>query len=180
MHQHVRPIQRILATNSSASAFASKVPTLTKPVNDGVLDLANDSGIIAVQKMKLWAVGVGSANDAFSVRVWGWSKLAAGPSGNRDVWIPSVLAELAFILGATTGVAGTRFPATELIADTVTIVTEGTITEPTTRQGNIYTYSPAGDLVAFALVPLQGFELVEFDFDQTTNTPTMNALVSLY
>lgn len=180
MEKCIQPMRRVLAANANSSAFTAKVPTTTKPVNDGVIDLAGEGGLVTSEFVKIWAVGVGADNDAFSVRLTGWSKLKGTTSTTRDLWVPSVLGELGCVLSARVGVAGTLVPATERFSDTFTIVTEGTITQLTTREGTIVTYSPAADIIGFALVPVVGFDLLEFDFDQTTNTPTMNVLVSLY
>jgi hypothetical protein len=169
----VRQFRRAKTTNSSGG-FTAKVPVLIKPANDGVIDLVQDGNTIP-GTLKIMAVGVGSDNDAMAVRLWGWT-LVGGPGATLPVWVPVLIAELNFVLSTTVGVAGTVVPATERIADTVTIVTEASITAATTRQGEVLLTSPATQLPALALVPLRGFELVEFDFDDTVGTPTMNAL----
>lgn len=180
------PLKRAFAANKT-SGFTAKTATLAEPVNDGVIDLARD-GYFIPSAVKLTGVGVGAANDAFSVRIWGWLKVVGG--GDKvigsaatpyNVWLPFRIAEVGFILGTGAGVAQGVVPATELIADTVSIIAtgEGTTTADTTRNGTIIVYSPASDISGFAIVPIVGFHKIEFDTDDTTNTPTMNVLYSL-
>lgn len=177
-----RPWRRGFAANQNQAAYAAKIARLARPTGTGVVDFANE-GILVPSALKLAAVGVGASNDAYSLRVWGWAKFLGGgdhPNGgtSANTWVPFLIAELLFTLGLQPGIAGGVFPGTELIADTVTIVSggEGTTTANTTRDGNIVTYSPVNDLFAFAVVPLMGFEVIEFDTKQTTNTPTANIL----
>jgi hypothetical protein len=173
----IRHAQRALTTNSTASSFASKVPTITEPSNDGVIDLFSKS-ILQPKSVKLWFIGLGADNDAFSIRVIGWQRIGSGLAPGI-LWFPSVICELACVISAAVGVAGSPVLNTERFADTITIVSEPTITADVTRLGTIELNSPTGDLIAPAVVPLRGFEKLEFLFDQTTNTPTMNVLYSL-
>lgn len=176
-----RQHQKALTTNSNASSFASKVPTVTEPTNDGVIDLRHGAVNAAIpQFMVVLPYGLGSDNDVFSLRVIGWRHIGeAPPQGSPTwLWVPTVLAEVSCTISAAVGVAGARVLNTERFADTITIVSEPTITAATTRQGSILVYSPANDTVAWFELSLDGQEKVEFTFDQTTNTPTMNCLVS--
>lgn len=171
-----RPLRRGLAANSTDTTFATKVPVVARPSNDGVIDLSQEGDAVPGW-VKVFAVGVGANNDAFSVRIYGWSRVIAADA-TKNIWIPQIIGELAFIMGQKAGLLSTVVPSTELFADTVTIVSEPTTTAATTRDGKIVTYSPANDTLAFAVVPVWGFELIEFNFDNTTNTPTMNVLYS--
>lgn len=173
-----RPLRRGLAANSTATVFPARAPVTVRPTNDGVIDLTQEGDLVP-RFMKLWAIGVGSDNDAFSVRVIGWS-LLLDTGTKQSVWFPSPIAELAYILGASAGLGTTVIPSTELIADTVTIVHEGQLSDDTTLfQGEIVRYNPADDTVGWAQVPIYGFQMVEFLFSNTTNTPTKNVLYSL-
>ena len=184
VYNFARPFKRAFSANQNQTAFVAKTPQLAKPSGSGVIDLTNE-GILCPSLLKVIPVGVGAANDTYSLRVWGWAKVLGGgdsPNGGTtpNLWIPVRLAELAVTLGAGTGLAGSIVPATELFADTITIVAtgEGTMTANTTRDGNIVLYSPASDITAFAVLPILGFDLIEFDSDQTLNTPTVNVLYS--
>lgn len=177
-----RPGKRVLAANANTSSFASKVPTTTEPTNDGVLDLlAGGSGIIVPRFLKLWPIGLSSDDDAFSVRVLGWTRIGSGPNAGT-LWYPTVLCELACIMGSTTGVAGSPVLNTEFFCDTITVVTQGVLAGTdnalATTIGNIEITSPGANLIAYAVIPTLAFEKLEFQFDQTTNTPTMNVIVS--
>jgi hypothetical protein len=177
-----RPGKRVLAANATTSSFASKIPTLTEPTNDGVLDLLNaGTGIIVPRYLKVWPIGLSSNDDAFSVRVLGWTRIGTGPSPGV-LWYPTILCELACIMGAAVGIAGSPVLNTEAFCDTITVVTQGVITGTdnalATTIGNVEITSPGNDLIAYAVVPTLAFEKLEFQFDQTTNTPTMNVIVS--
>lgn len=164
--------QKAFLTNANTSAFPSKVPTITEPINDGVLTLARESVLVQKQALIL-PYGLGSSNDAYSLRVLGW-RLVAGSS----LWVYTVLGEFACTLGAMVGIVGTPVVNTELFVDTITVVSEGTYTADVTRRGATRIYSPANDTIASLILPLNGAQKIEFVFDQTTNTPTMNCLVS--
>lgn len=176
--QIARALRRGLAANSTATGFTAKAPVLIKPSNDGVIDLTLE-GATVPELLKLWAVGVGASNDGFSVRLIGWQSVLHATDAAKRLWIPQTIAELACLLGTLTGTGAGVVPSTEKFVDTMTIVKEGVTTALTTNDGNIVRYNPADDTMAFAIIPLQGFELIEFDFDQTTNTPTMNVLYGL-
>lgn len=168
-----RPLQRALTTNSSASSFASKVYTVTEPTNDGVLNLTFNKTLVP-SRILLIPIGLGADDDAFSVRIIGWHKVtkAAVTTG----WVPTIIAELGVVVGTAVGVAASAVLNTERFPDTITIVSEGTTTADTTRRGTVELHSPGSNLIGHAIVPIGGFEKIEFTFDQTTGTPTMNVL----
>ena len=181
-----RPLKRAFATNQNQTAFTAKTPLFAKPTSDGVVDIGRDGGLVP-RAILVIPVGAGSAADAYSLRIWGWKQVlgagnkADGGGTPHNIWIPVRIAELGVVLGTGTGIANGVVPATELFADTVTIIAtgEGVITADTTNQGTIVRYSPASNITAFAVVPNPGYDLIEFDSDQTTNTPTVNVLYSL-
>lgn len=166
-----------LATNNNDSSFAAKVPTATPPTNDGVIDLKAGGGVEVPEWLDVYPVGVGSDEDAFSLRVIGWRRLGTNAPA-KQLWVPAVLAEVACTLGTAAGVAGTPLGSSTLFADTITIVHEPTITADVTRLGTVEVFNPADNTVAYFRVKLHGVERVEFTFDQTTNSPTMNVLIA--
>ena len=83
--------------------------------------------------------------------------------------MPVILAQLSCTLSAVIGVAGKALINTEFLVDTITIGT-----------GNadfVDVTSPTGDVVAHAIVHLQGCSKVEFTFD-LTGAAAANALIT--
>lgn len=176
-----RPMLRGFATNKTGG-FTAKMPTKTEPVNDGVIDLTDRGiGVLVPGRVLVTGVGVGADNDAFTLRVWGWRRLKvkANNANLVDCWIPELIGALGFVLCAVTGAAGTEFPATERMSDTVTVSTEPVTSAAAETRGKIVVMSPGSDIQGWASVPIWGFEKIEFDTDDTTNTPTMNVLYAL-
>lgn len=173
--QMVSDLRKALATNATTASFTIPAATVTRPSGNLVLDLNATPGQTQNGRVKLFPYGLGSANDAFSMRLWGWHHVGNDSAGNI-LWVPSLLVELACTVGAATGVANSPVLNTELFCDTITVVSEPSRTADVTRAGETVVYSPANDSVAWAAVMLHGAELLQWDFDQTTNTPTMNCL----
>ncbi len=175
----VRNLARAWATNANTSSFASKIPTITEPVNDGVVYLRG-IGLPSPRQMKIIPIGLGSSNDGYSLRVIGWNRVQL--SGKTDLWVPHILGEFTVLLGAATGVAGSAVLDTELFADTIAPVAarlpDNVIAAGTAINSQVQVISPVNDTVAH-LINVSGCEKVEFCFDQTTNTPTCNVLWAL-
>ncbi len=179
-----RVYRKALTANNNDSSFASKIPTVTEPTNDGVIDLKGTGSTIP-QWMDVLPYGLGGDNDAFDMRVIGWRHIGElGPQAAlKALWIPTILVEVTCTISAAVGIAGAVVLNTERFADTITIKSAGfepTITADTTRQGTVVVFSAVNDLIAWFALELRGMEKVEFTFDQTTQTPTMNALISFY
>lgn len=178
--QNTSPLKRALTTNAATSSFASKVPTVTEPTNDGVINLILGGGAVIHEWMLLWPIGLGADNDAFSLRVLGWRKISQGQGVTDTLWMPTLLYEFSCTISAAVGVAASPVLNTERFADTITIVTQGKYTDAdsggVSTRGNVEVTSPTNDLIAHVKAPLKGMEKIEFQFDQTTNTPTMNVL----
>ena len=175
----VRPFKKARATNATNTSFPSKVLTTTEPSGDGVHDIVPIEGGISPCKVLVVPYGTGDANDVFDMRIIGWRPLVR-EAQNVLLWVPTILASLTCTLGAGTGVAGTPVLNTALIVDTITILSEPSVTADTTRQGLVEVYSPANDTLAWAELDLRGSYKIEFTFDATTGDPTgMNALFAL-
>lgn len=168
-------LDKVRTVNSTASSFASKVPTITEPTGDA--GTATGASVLTLRatpgegptSLLLIPYGLGSNNDAFSMRLIGWKPIRRGAA---DVlWIPVPLLELACVIGNITGVALSAVLATELFCDTLTGVANKFNANVTCAIA-----SPQDDTIAHAIVDLRGFSRVEFTFDQTTNTPAMNCL----
>lgn len=177
MHK-LRPLAKVLSANANTSGFTAKTALATTRPSSNVLDLGQySSGGVLPCAIILYPYGLGSNNNVFSLRVWGWNRYLG-----QELWVPHQLAELSCTLSAFAGVAGQAILNTELFCDTISIVAtvgEPTTTANTTRDGTIELYSPANDQPAWAKINTYGAEILEFDFDQTTGTPTMNALYKL-
>jgi hypothetical protein len=175
-----RPFQRALAANANTSSFASKIPTITEPTNDGVLNLVS-SGVQVPKWIMLMPIGLGANNDGFSMRVLGWRHIGGNTeTAAARLWIPGIVAEYACTLGNVTGIASSPVLNTEFFCDTIAPVAarqaDCTIAAGTAVQTLYQVISPVNDTPGYALIPIFAWEKIEFQFDQTTNTPTMNVL----
>ena len=172
-----RPARRALATNANASAFASKIATITEPVNDGVINLVKD-GVLVASKIKLWPILLGADNDTSSMRVIGWHQVLL--DGKFDLWFPTPIGEFACTASAAVGIAGAAVLNTERFCDTITPVALMTrdrkIAAGTSVNSDYEILSPTADLIGHIIMPIAGFQKLEFTFDQTLGTPTQNVL----
>jgi hypothetical protein len=182
MYTLARPLRRALATNSNSSSLTAKASTTTLPSNDGVLVLRPDSAGVVPQKVMVWPIGNGGKSNAFSMRVIGWEQAIAANAA--ALWVPSILAEVSATLGNAVGVFNAAVSNAERFADTITIVSarQSLFTDVSNTQsfqeGTVEIISPANDTQAWFVVNTYGLSRLEFQFNQTTGTPTMNALVA--
>lgn len=184
-----RHLQKALAANANSSGFTAKTATLaggtgvSAPNSSAILVASPETGGGFVPTwIRLYPYGLGSDNDVFSLRLWGWWHLGSGTDNNK-MWMPSILTEISCTISAFTGYAGGLVLNTERFADTISLVAnvgEYSITAVTTRIGTVQLFSPQNDTPACAQVPLRGCEYIEFDWDQTTGTPTTNCLYQLF
>jgi hypothetical protein len=161
---------RTHATNATDSGFPSRVPTVTEPSGDGVIDLCKLETGLAQNLLLLVPYGVASDNHTFDLRVIGWRKLpvrAAVAQTLTPVWVPHLLYQFAFTHGGIVGVANSTVLATERFCDTVT-KTYG-------PDGGCTLYTNAADLIAGVLVDVIGNQKVEVTFDLGSGT-SLNCL----
>lgn len=170
-------LRRWRTTNESATSFASKIPTVTEPVNDGVINLVV-SGVLIAKRIMVWPLLLGADNDVASFRFIGWNR--ALQDSKTTLWVPTVFAEFVCTASACVGIAGAAALETERFADTIVPVAARTRDQKIaagTSIGSLYEIlSPTGDLAAHIILPLTGFEKIELTSDETTNTPSVNAL----
>ncbi len=182
-----RPFKKALAANANTSSFASKVPTITEPTNDGVVTFA-DWGIggMVPACVKVLPYGLGSDNDVYDLRVYAWRRIGSGPAPGI-LWVPTLYGIFTCTLSAATGVAGSPVLATERFADTIALKTDTLVSQPSLRGtdganalnlGEVSIFSPGSDLIGWFSLKLRGAEKIEFTFDQTTGTPTGNCLIT--
>lgn len=184
-----RPYAKARQVNSSSANFPTWVTSeLADPLSyyadagtaagRAIKPLAVGLGGVTPCRIVIVPYGLGSDNDVFSINVVGVRRIAEPIDDGRVQFLRSLVAVLSCTISASVGIAGGKVLATERFADTISITKEGTYTADVTRTGTIDLFSPANDSPGHAIVPLLGFEGYELEFDQTTGTPTMNALVS--
>jgi hypothetical protein len=154
-------LAKVKATDAAETAFTAPTYSLTKPANDGVIDLRRFGTI--PEWLFLVPFGRGDANDVFEMWVTGWRRLAAG-------YLPIRTSKFTCTLSAFVGVAGGTLVVADKVCDTIT-ATEGI------SNVSYELYSPEDDTPAHVLLRPNGCDLVEFHFDATTGDPTgMNCL----
>jgi hypothetical protein len=167
-------LKKALATSSTSTSFASKIPTITEPTGAGVHDLGH-SGCLS-ELMRVMFYGEGADDTTFDVRIIGWDK-TIDVSG-KPLWVPQILCTLSCTLSTVVGIAGSYLTADERIADTLvvhaTVAPQATYTDlvsaAAATRGTVEIFSPANNLVAWANVKLHGCRKVEFSFDMTGAT----------
>lgn len=179
-----RPLKKAMLANSTATGFTAKTALRsTAPSGNTVMPVAAPGGGGQTPKrMRIYPYGLGASNDVFSMRVFGWYRYnrESGTVGKTTLWMPAQIGEFSCTLGTFAGLADSPVLNTELFCDTISIVAtvgEATYTANTTRTGTAMLYSPANDMPAWVEIPIGAPEFLEFDWDQTTNTPEMNAFI---
>jgi hypothetical protein len=183
MFQQTSDFRRWAGTNLDATTFATKSPTLTKPVASAtaaVINLTNNlpSGAIVPNRLKLLFLLLGADGDVASFRIIGWNK--AMDNTNPPLWVPQPILEVSCTASAVVGVAGSPVLSTERFVDTIAPVAlmseDRKIAAGTSLNADVFFYTPANDTIGHVILPNREFELMEFTLDQTTNTPTGNIL----
>lgn len=172
------------AVNANTAAFAAKIPTITEPTNDGVVNLVG-SGLAIPRRMLCCFFGLGADNDAASVRIIGWKKIGQDQPQSIPLWIPLIVGEFTLIFSTITGVAGAPVLNTERFADTIAPVAarnpDRVIGAGTAINSDLALTSPTTNVgPGFIDFPIRAFEKIEFSFAQTVNNPPCNALFALY
>ncbi len=175
--QQARWARRWLATNQNASSFAAKIPTITEPTGDGVLNLTADGNTVP-KRLKLWPILLGSDNDVSSIRIIGWNRVIKDSS--TTLWFPTIIGEFSCTASAAVGIASAAVVNTERFADTITPVAARTrdyvLAAGTATNSDYEVLSPANDTPAHIIMPVAAFEKLELTSDQTTGTSTLNVL----
>jgi hypothetical protein len=164
------PFYKALATNSTATGFAAKIPKATEPSGDGIHNLQiKPHGLTSGGPgyLQLVPMGTDGDNDTFDMRVYGWRRVH-----DATLWVPFLLADISVVLGNISGAAvGTGV----FMADTITLndgVPAGVFSGLN---------SAAEDLTSFLVVHTMGAQYIEFDFDLTGGQEgvAMNCLFAL-
>lgn len=149
-------LAKVKATDAAETSFTAPTFSLTKPSNDGVIDLRRYGEVPA--RLFLMPYGQGDADDVFEMWVTGWRKVAVG-------YVPVRLVKLTCTLSAFTGAAGGTLVVADKFCDTVTAT--GGISNVSYELG-----SPTDDTPAYVVIETRGCDLIEFTFDMTTGNPT--------
>ncbi len=173
------PFLRARGVNANDASFPSRIPTIAEPSSaiataagtQQAINIADGNFGVGQNSALIVPYGLGANNDGFSIRMIGWRSI--NRDGATRLWVPVILAEVACLMSAAVGIAGAAVINTEAFCDTLTLVTGN-------ANISVETVSPTGDVIGHIIVALKGFQKLELTFDQTTNTPTTNALVSLF
>lgn len=171
MHK-TQPLQRALATSSTATSFATLISKLTEPSGDGVFAFPS----IGQKFLHASFFGAGADDTTFDARIVGWDRIGTDPA--FTLWVPRILASLSIILSTQVGIVGCKVINTDRFADQIvvhaTVAPQSTFTDVVSAaaasRGTVEIFSPANNVIAWAKIPLNGCEKVQFDFDMTGAT----------
>jgi len=159
---------RVRTTNSTDATYPSRVPTLTEPTGNGVVEMAAIAGEMPSHLLMV-PYATGPSNATFRSRMIGWRRLLS--TTGVALWLPVILGEFACTLGTTVGVSGGAISTGERMVDTLTL-----------NVGNanvsVEVVSPANDTIAHAVIDAKGFAKLEFLFEIVASTTDMNALIA--
>lgn len=185
MYEQQRSLRKALSTDSTATSFASKVPTITEPTGNGIIEFRGRQGGPVPRWLLLWPYATSGDDDTMDMRVWGWRRALGAAS---HLWMPDLLGQFTCTMGTMVGVASQLIVATERFADT--IINHATISggQPTTTDvvsaaaastGGTWITSPGNNLIGRIKLSINGCEKIEVLFDSTAaGTTAMNALYS--
>lgn len=165
------PLKVLCAADATDATFPARAPTVTEPVaatSPGVIEAASGSGW-GQGNLLLMPFGAGADDETFSVRVWGWRKVA----GTTVLWVPVLLCEVLCTLGTAVGVAGTAVDASHRFADVLALTTGN-------ANVSVETVSPSGNLPAHFVIDAKGAAKLECTFAKGTTSAGMNALWTGY
>jgi hypothetical protein len=159
---------KVCAANSTASSFASKVPTTTEPTGDGVVSPLRSGGVY--DNVLLAFYGTGNDDTTFDARVIGWRKIST-------LWVPVPLFQLTATLSTAVGVSGAAVTDSERFADTLALSADFTGADGVSVQ--VQSLSGLTNKVAHLVFDAKGFTKFEVLFDLTGATAA-NALWAGY
>ena len=145
--------KRLLAANSDATSFGTRIITITEPTGVGVIE--NRSA----ETLELAFFGAGTAAQTFDALVIGWNELR---NGTKNVWVPVPIVHLTCTLGSAVGLAAADIIDTDLLAHTIAVAANGGIGVIASQTG--------GNRMAKAEVGIEGYRKVEVIFDMTGAT----------
>ena len=152
--------RRLLATNTTDTAFDAKAATATEPT-------AEDDVLVGGRStLELIPYGAGSANQTMKGRIIGWARTSHDSS--KVLWIPDVLCEYTGTLSTAAGVSGYVPADTGLLCDIIAI-TDGIGVAPA-----------GGNNVAIKLtVDVSNYEKISIVQHNDSSSTSTNALYRL-
>jgi hypothetical protein len=168
----ISPIKRALTTSSTATSFASLISTITEPSGDGIFSFPAR----VPWGLHLSFFGAGADDTTFDARLVGWDRIGTDPA--LTLWVPRALVSFSVTLSTQVGIANAKVIETDRFADTLvvhaTVAPQSVFTDlvsaAAATRGTVEIFSPANNLIAWAKVPLNGCEKVQFQFDLTGAT----------
>ncbi len=161
----------VFSTDATDASFATVSPTATEPTGSGIVDMAN-KGRIVQNGVRLTIIGTGQDDAVLTgLRIYSWEEMP-GSNTQKSLWYPTLLCELAAILGSKTGVAGTPFDTTYFFADVITITTGNS-------NVSVEAVSPSGNEIAHAILDAKGARKLGFYVDLGANMTACNVLAKL-
>ena len=116
-----------LTTDSDDTEFPAIAPTTTEPTT-------TDAGYFIIDRpgglyTDIIPYGTDAANEAYAIRIVGWSPVTAKGTVIGDVpsdalWVPFEMGDIAVTLGSRTGVAAAVVLDTHFLADTLVLSVE--------------------------------------------------------
>lgn len=174
-------LRKARSVNQTSASFVAKIPQAAEPSDDagsatGQASIDMRAGGAHTQNgLIIVPYCVGSDNNTFSVRVIGWRRFGVDPL--TLIWWPILLLEALCTADATlVGLAGKTIVATEIGADTITLV-------GTSGNANVSheLVSPAdGVSQAHIIVDTKSCERIELSFSTNSSATSCNALVSSF
>ena len=171
LNRSCTPFRRALVANASSASYPTANPTATAPNpaviasgalstgTDGVFRLAGSGdspSVLVPQGVTALFFGTGTSTQTFKAMLIGW-KPTEGKVGTV-LWVPTPIFEVQATLSTLAGVGSSDVPSTCLFADTLSLSSGYGSTDPNGTLIN----SPTGNIAAHALVPVQGFDYIQW------------------
>ena len=148
--------KRALTNNSTSTSLAAPTPTTTEPETVDSDTPTSNSKVLSPTKNAIVMnfFGVGSDEEKFDVRVFGWSLTTDGT--NTPLWVPSFLVQLTATLSSPVlGVAGAAVNNSEYFADILVASTS------VTGSSSFYAHSPENNVIASCVLDTFGWDKIE-------------------
>lgn len=156
---------KLLSTNATDASFPSKVPTVTEPTGDGVIDVTKNG--IVYNNIILVPFGTNANDQTFKLRLIGWRKVST-------LWVPVPLMQATCTLSSSIpGVSGATVSNSNYFVDTVTL--ESWVNSNVSAEA----VSPTGNIAAHILADMKGFAKVEVTFDRNSSAASCNTLYTV-
>jgi hypothetical protein len=144
-----------LATNSTNTTFAAKIPTTTVPSGNGFFDLSDrpyGQTSSSPSYIHLLPFGTAANNKTFDMRLWGYAKTGDA----TPLYVPFIIADLSITLG---NIDASAIAASTFLADTI-VLNKGI---PAGQFSGLL--NTANDSPGSIVLHLLGAKYIFFDFD---------------